>query len=67
MIAGTLDIDGAQTRGAIQGGTTAPVYLDVDLPAGARWSMPINPEHNVFVYPFEGAYLGRTRRFGENG
>src|SRR6478672_9821962 len=39
VIAGTLDIDGAQTRGAIQGGTTAPVYLDVDLPAGARWSM----------------------------
>src|SRR5215210_8126565 len=55
VIAGTLDVDGAQTRGAIQGPTTDPLYLDVELPAGATFSARVNPEHNVFIYPYEGS------------
>jgi redox-sensitive bicupin YhaK (pirin superfamily) len=55
VIAGTLDVDGAQTRGAIQGATTDPLYLDVELPTGARLSMPVNAEHNAFLYPYEGS------------
>jgi quercetin 2,3-dioxygenase len=55
VIAGTLEVDGAQTRGAIQGPTTEPLYLDVELPAGATFSSRVNPEHNVFIYPYEGS------------
>jgi redox-sensitive bicupin YhaK (pirin superfamily) len=55
VIAGTLDVDGTVTRGAIQGPTTDPLYLDVELPAGARFAAPSNAKHNAFIYPYEGS------------
>src|SRR5688572_23371640 len=35
VIAGKLEANGATTSGPIQGGATEPLYLDVQLPAGA--------------------------------
>ena len=55
VIAGTLDVDGAPTRGAIQGSTTDPLYVDVELPSGAAFSQPVNADYNAFVYPYEGS------------
>jgi redox-sensitive bicupin YhaK (pirin superfamily) len=55
VIAGTLDVAGAKTPGPIQGVTTDPLYLDVDLPAGARFSQPVAPGYHAFIYPFEGS------------
>jgi redox-sensitive bicupin YhaK (pirin superfamily) len=55
VIAGTFDTDGATTRGPISGGTTAPVYLDVELPPGARFVQRVNAAHSAFIYPYEGA------------
>jgi redox-sensitive bicupin YhaK (pirin superfamily) len=55
VIAGTLDSDGVQTRGAIQGPTTEPIYLDVELPANAQFSQRVSAEQNAFVYPYEGS------------
>jgi quercetin 2,3-dioxygenase len=43
-------VDGAVTRDA-----TAPLYLDIHLPAGARFEQPLPAGHNAFVYVYRGA------------
>jgi hypothetical protein len=55
VIAGTLNVDGKATPGPIQGPTTDPLYLDVELPAGAKFTHPLKPGYHAFVYPFEGS------------
>ena len=55
VVAGTVIAGGTTTAGPIQGLTTDPLYLDVTLPAGARFEMPTAAGHNAFVYPFEGS------------
>src|SRR4051794_39039276 len=55
VIAGTLEIDGqAPVAGPIQGLSTDPLYFDIVLPEGATFSHPIDGDHNVFVYAYEG-------------
>ncbi len=50
MIAGTSHgMSGAVTRTA-----TAPLYLDLHLPQGARFAQPLPAEHNAFVYVYRG-------------
>jgi len=55
VIAGTLTLEGRETAGPIQGLATDPLYLDVDLPAGARFAHAIPAGYHAFVYPFEGS------------
>jgi hypothetical protein len=55
VIAGALEANGQSTPGPIQGGTTDPLYLDVELPAGGVFTQPLKPDYNAFVYPFEGS------------
>lgn len=51
VIAGTSHgVQGAVTRDA-----TAPLYLDLHLPAGSRYTQPLPMEHNAFVYVYRGA------------
>ncbi len=38
--------------GAVQRPDTEPLYLDVHIPAGRRFTQPINPLHNAFVYVY---------------
>jgi quercetin 2,3-dioxygenase len=40
--------------GAIQREATAPLYLDIHLPAGARFEQPLPDGHNAFVYVYRG-------------
>jgi redox-sensitive bicupin YhaK (pirin superfamily) len=40
--------------GAVQRDATAPVYLDIHLPAGARFEQPLPAGHNAFVYVYRG-------------
>ena len=54
VIAGTLQLDGRSIAGPIGGLTTDPLYLDVELPAGASFTQPIAKGYHAFVYPFEG-------------
>jgi quercetin 2,3-dioxygenase len=54
VVAGTAEVDGGSVSGPIQGLSTEPLFLDVRLPAGGRFVQPIAPEHNAFVYPYEG-------------
>jgi quercetin 2,3-dioxygenase len=50
VIAGTV----GGVSGPVHGIATAPVLLDLALPAGARFSLPLPKGHNAFLYPFEG-------------
>jgi quercetin 2,3-dioxygenase len=58
LIAGRLDIDGRVLSGPINGGgtkiTTDPLYVDVHLPAGTEFGLPIAASHNAFLYTYEG-------------
>ncbi len=45
--------------GAMQREATAPLYLDIHLPAGARFEQGLPASHNAFVYVYRGeAKLG---------
>jgi redox-sensitive bicupin YhaK (pirin superfamily) len=62
VIAGSLEQDGVTTHGPVQGHSTEPVYIDVQLPAGVEFSAPIPRDHSAFVYLYEG-----DARVGERG
>jgi redox-sensitive bicupin YhaK (pirin superfamily) len=55
VVAGTLQVDGRGTPGPIQGLSTEPLYLDVELPPHATFAQPVPEDHNVYVYAFEGS------------
>jgi quercetin 2,3-dioxygenase len=40
--------------GAVQRPHTEPIYLDVELAAGARIEIPLPPSHHAFVYVYRG-------------
>ena len=40
--------------GAMQRDVTEPTYLDVTLPAGARFAQALHPGHNAFVHVYRG-------------
>lgn len=40
--------------GAVQRDGTEPLYLDIDLPAGATLDLPLPSGHNAFAYVFRG-------------
>lgn len=41
-------------RGAVQRDGTQPLYLDIELPAGATLDQPLPAGHNAFIYVFRG-------------
>ena len=48
--------------GAVQRETTQPLYLDLELPAGARFTQALPAAHNAFVYVFGGELkIGDTK------
>lgn len=54
VIAGALEHEGSRTLGPIQGRTTEPLYLDVELPAGAVFRHALAADHNALIYLYEG-------------
>jgi redox-sensitive bicupin YhaK (pirin superfamily) len=54
VIAGKITVDGREVAGPIQGLTTDPTYLDVELPPGASFRHVIASDYMAFVYAFEG-------------
>ena len=40
--------------GAVTRAATVPLYLDLHLPAGSRFSQPLPADHNAFVYVYRG-------------
>jgi len=57
VIAGVLETEGTVLSGPIQGLSTAPLFLDVFLPAGQTFRHALPPDHTAFVYPYEGKLL----------
>lgn len=60
VIAGTLRLGGAATAGPVNAdgqAATDPLYLDVHLPAGAEFAVPVRAGHNAFLYAYEGSAL----------
>jgi redox-sensitive bicupin YhaK (pirin superfamily) len=55
VIAGALMLEGLPIPGPIQGLTTDPLYLDVQLPAGGTFSHAVKADYNAFLYPYEGS------------
>ena len=54
VIAGSFEGDQNIIQGPIQGITTAPLFLDVHLPADAQFEHRIPKEQNAFIYIYEG-------------
>lgn len=65
VVAGAID----GTRGPVVDILTAPVFLDVALDPGARFSEALPEGHNAFAYVFEGsvAFAGRALARGQIG
>ena len=42
-------------KGAVQRAVTEPLYLDLHLPAGARFEQALPPGHNAFAFVYDGA------------
>ncbi|ROH93537.1 pirin family protein [Stagnimonas aquatica] len=59
VIAGTAEVGEARISGPInspaQPLSTAPLYFDLELPAGALFEQPIPAGHNAFLYTYEGS------------
>ncbi|MDR3418005.1 MAG: pirin family protein [Nevskia sp.] len=59
VIAGSYAADGREVQGPVNGAghklSTEPLYLDVQLPAGAEFVAAVTPGHNAFLYVYEGA------------
>jgi len=59
VIAGTVEVAGQTVSGPVNGPgrrlSTDPLYLDITLPAGARFEQAIGSTHNAFVYAYEGS------------
>jgi quercetin 2,3-dioxygenase len=48
--------------GAMQREVTEPLYLDLEIPAGASFTQTLPPSHNAFVYVFRGSLqIGDTQ------
>jgi redox-sensitive bicupin YhaK (pirin superfamily) len=54
LIAGRVELEGRTLDGAVTGLSTEPLYLDVQLPAQGVLALPLPPEHQAFVYAYEG-------------
>ena len=54
VIAGTLDIDGKQTPGPMQGLSTEPLFVDVELAPRQVFRQALPAGHNAFLYTYEG-------------
>ena len=59
VIAGTAEVGEQRISGPInspsQPLSTAPLYFDIELPAGASFEQPIPAGHNAFLYGYEGS------------
>ena len=55
VVAGRIEVAGQGIAGPVQGVTTEPLYLDVRLPAGGGFSLPLPEGHSALVYAYEGS------------
>ena len=62
VIAGTLEAAGQSVAGPVRGGSTDARYFDVHLAPGSVFEGALPPQHNAFLYAYEGeAKIGDER------
>ena len=54
VIAGTVQIENQTLVGPIQGLSTEPLFLDVQIQSGDCFTLPVPENHNAFIYAYEG-------------
>lgn len=54
VLAGRLATPEATVSGPIAGVTTQPLFIDVAVPGGAEWQLPVPAGHNAFLYVHQG-------------
>lgn len=57
VIAGDLHRDGQHATSPIQGVSTEPIFWDVHLPAGGRFTQELPAAHNSYVYVYQGELI----------
>lgn len=55
IIAGILRLPNTTLAGPVSGLATDPLFVDVDLPGGQRFTHPVNENYNAFVYAYDGS------------
>ena len=51
IVAGTYE----NTKGPVQGGSTDPIYWDIELKPQGTFKANLPKEHSAYIYPFEGS------------
>lgn len=54
LIAGGLELDGTVHEGAVKGGFTRPLYLDIHMPPDSKVTLPVPDILNAMMYLYEG-------------
>ncbi len=54
VIAGTVQIENQTLVGPIQGLSTEPLFLDVQIQSDDCFTLPVPENHNAFIYAYEG-------------
>lgn len=54
LIAGTVTVEGQEHQGAVNGGSTRPLYADIHLEPGKETLLPVLPELDGMLYLYDG-------------
>lgn len=54
VIAGDIEVDGQKAKGPVAGISVNPLFVDLELQAGAVFTLPTESSLNALVYLFEG-------------
>lgn len=54
LIAGEMETEGGRMTGAVTGGSTRPIYADLQLDAGGELSLPVPADLNALLYLYQG-------------
>lgn len=54
LIAGEIEVDGTTVSGAVTGGSTRPLYMDIHLEADKAITLPVSEQLNAMLYLYDG-------------
>lgn len=54
LIAGNIEVDGTIVSGAVTGGSTAPLYVDIHMEPNKAITVPVSDQLNAMLYLYDG-------------